>query len=72
MRGPRRHQLEARPGPGSPPSPGRVLVLLGAAPLGRVFDRGGPLPWVVLAAVAVVGALCAPRRGPSVRTPAAP
>ncbi|MFC0626413.1 MFS transporter [Kribbella deserti] len=39
-----------------------VLVLIGAAPLGAVFDLGGPGPWLVLAAVAVVGACCVPRQ----------
>ncbi|MGN9837053.1 MFS transporter [Nonomuraea sp. H19] len=39
-----------------------LLVLAGSAPLGALFDAEGPLPWLVLAAVALAGALCVPRR----------
>lgn len=42
-----------------------LLVLVGGAPLGALFDRGGVLPWLALAAVPAAAALCLPgRNGP--------
>lgn len=39
-----------------------LLVLLTAAPVGALFDSGGPLPWLALAAVPAAAALCLPRQ----------
>ncbi|MGM1060412.1 MFS transporter [Saccharothrix sp. Mg75] len=41
-----------------------LLVLVAGAPLGALFDVGGPLPWLVLAGVAALGAACVPRPVP--------
>ncbi|MDQ2584995.1 MFS transporter [Saccharothrix yanglingensis] len=42
-----------------------LLVLVAGAPLGAVFDAGGPLPWLVLAGVAAASAACVPRHAPA-------
>ncbi|MBP2335756.1 MFS family permease [Saccharothrix coeruleofusca] len=43
-----------------------VLVLVASAPLGALVDLGGATPWLVLAAIPLLGALCVPptRREP--------
>lgn len=39
-----------------------LLVLLTSAPLGALVDLGGATPWLALAAIPLLGALCVPKR----------
>ncbi|MGW0533232.1 hypothetical protein [Streptomyces sp. NPDC003032] len=39
-----------------------AVVLAGGAPVGALLERGGALPWLVLAAVPLVGPAAVPRR----------
>ncbi|MFD7325854.1 MFS transporter [Streptomyces sp. NPDC059875] len=41
-----------------------LVVLVGAAPAGALLEHRGPLPWLILGAVPLLGLLLVPRAGP--------